>query len=81
MLFTIRNGVDFSPSRDKVCAKDTDVDAHATHSSPPSDQITDEVNLLLAIVLRPEADTTEKERPIDGSASVRVGSSQSGVML
>ena len=79
--FTICDRVVLPLACNKICTKNADVDAHATNGSPPPNQVTDEVDLLLAIVLCPETDTTEKEWPVDRSTSVRMGGSQTGVVL
>ena len=79
--FTICDRVVLPPACNKICTKNADVDAHATNGSPPPNQVTDEVDLLLAIVLCPETDTTDEERPVDRVTRVWMRRGESGVVL
>ena len=78
---TFRDRFDAPAASEEVGTENADEDRHAERAREPSDQVADEVDLLLAIVLCPEADTTEKEWPVDRSTSVRMGGSQTGVVL
>lgn len=65
----------------EVSTKDADVDRETNDASPPADDVTSEVNLLVILVLGPEADSTDKERPIERTTGVGMRSGQTGVML
>ena len=65
----------------EISTEDTDVDGETNNTSPPADNVTSEVDLLVLIVLGPEADTADEEGPVDRSASIWVGCSQTGVVL
>lgn len=36
--------------------------------------------MLLLVVLSPEADTADEERPVDGASGIRMGSSEASVV-
>lgn len=75
------NGSDPSPSGEHVRADDTDIDRHRNNAGPPANDISDEVDLLLALALCPEADTTQQERPVDGLTRIRMRRRQTRVVL
>lgn len=63
-----------------VRSDDTSIDSQDTAGNPPTDRVTEEVDLLTGVVLSPEADTTEKERPLVRMGSVRVAAGQLAVV-
>ena len=80
-LRTVRNGLDASPPGQNIRTEDPDEDRRADHTRPPSNQVADEVNLLLSVVLRPERDAGDEERPVERSARVRVRRDEARVVL
>lgn len=78
---TIRNGVDSTASGQQIRANDADVYRESDDTSPPPDDVTNQVDLLLGLVVGPEADTTQEERPVDRAAGIRMRSSETGVVL
>lgn len=80
-MLTIRYGINASAPGQKVRADDADVNGQSNNACPPPNDVTDEVDLFLRVVLSPEADTTEKEWPIDRVAGVRVRCSETSVVL
>lgn len=62
--------------RELIRRNDTGIDSQHTASNPPTDGVTQEVNLLPGIVLGPEADTAEKEGPLVRVRGVRVAAGQ-----
>lgn len=59
---------------------DEDRDRHDT--KPPTDDVADHVNLFpLVTRSRPETDTAEEERPVDGARGVGVAVGEAGVVL
>jgi hypothetical protein len=78
---TIRNGIHAPASRQKVGSKDPDIDRQRNSARPPTNDVTDQINLLLVVVVRPEADTTEKEWPVDGIAGIWMRTGQSCIVL
>ena len=69
---TFGNWIDCTATGDQICTKNTNIDGEGEYARPPSYQVTDEVDLLLALILGPEADSTEEERPIDRCARIRM---------
>lgn len=67
---TFGDRVDCSATGDQICTENTNIDGEGEHARPPSYQVTDKVDLLLALILCPETDSTEEERPIDWCARV-----------
>ena len=72
---------DVPTAGDHVGEHDARVQRDADDARPPTDQVSNEVNLLLAFGLGPETDTTNEERPVDRTAGVRVRRSETGVVL
>ena len=59
-----------SPLCKQICTQDTHVQRQGNGASPPPDNIANKVNLLLTLILRPEANTAQEERPVNGGASI-----------
>ncbi len=78
---TFGNRLNATTTCQEVSSKDTDEDRNANNASPPARKVTDEVDLLLAFILRPEADTADEEGPVEGTAGVWMGSGESCVVL
>jgi hypothetical protein len=78
---TLGDGLNPSPSSQKVRTDDTSEDGQRDYASPPADNVTDHVNLTLGIVLRPEGDTRKKEGPVDRVRRIGMGSGQTGIVL
>lgn len=75
------NGSDPSPPSEHIRADDSNVDRHRNDAGPPADDVTNEIDLLLSLALRPEADTAQQERPVDGLTRVGMRRRQARVML
>jgi hypothetical protein len=56
-------------------------DSKKTAGEPPSQRVTKEINLLLRIILSPEAHTSQQKWPHKRLAGVWVAASQSVVMV
>lgn len=78
---TFRQRLDVTTARDQVREHDARVERDADDARPPANDVTDEVDLLLALSLRPEADTADEEGPVDGAAGVGVRSGETSVVL
>ena len=81
VTLTFRYSFGAPPSSQDIRTDDTNIDRQRNNTCPPPDKITNQVNLLLGGVLRPEADSTQEERPVDGTARVWVGCSKSRIVL
>lgn len=78
---TFGNRLHTTTTCQKISSQDTDENRNANNASPPAGEVTDEVDLLLAFILRPEADTADEEGPVEGTTGVWMGSGESGVVL
>ena len=78
---TIGDRDDSTPASQLIRTQDTNEDRQCHHASPPSDDVTNHVDLFLSVVLGPEADTTEQKRPVDGTTSVRMRRRETRVVL
>src|SRR6266576_6777828 len=67
---TISNRVHRTASCNQICPEDTNEYRQTNGTSPPANNVTSQVDLLLGIGLRPEADTTQYKWPVDWSAGV-----------
>lgn len=76
----IRNGVDSTSSSNSVGGQNAEDDREGQAASPPRSDVANEVDLLLLVVLSPEADTADEERPVDGTSGIRMGSSETSVV-
>lgn len=77
----IRNWVHSTAPRQEIGTEDTNVDGEGNGAGPPADDVTNEVDLLLRVIVSPEADTSEEEWPVDGGTGVRMRGSQTSIML
>lgn len=80
-LLTSIERINTTTLRKLVGADDTSKDGKQTAGQPPAKRVTEEVNLLSGIILGPEADTTEQERPLDWHTGVRMAAGQSVVVV
>ncbi len=78
---TVFDRVQSSSSSKGVCANHTNKDGQTDNAKPPAGDIANEVDLLLLLVVSPEADTTEYEWPIERTAGIRVLASEARVVL
>lgn len=77
---TFVQSIHAASQRQLIRANHTCKDRQETASQPPPDWISEEVDLLAGIVLRPEANTTQEERPLEGFTRVRVLTGEGIVM-
>ena len=61
---TTIHGVKSAAERELISQDNASIDSQNTASKPPSNGVTKEVDLLASVVLRPEAHTTQQERPL-----------------
>lgn len=61
---TLRDGLNASPSSQKVRTDDTSEDGQRDYASPPADNVADHINLTLRVILCPEGDARKKEGPV-----------------
>ena len=73
---TLFQGIDSTSKGQLIRADNTSKDGKKTASNPPSDRVTQEVNLLPSVALGPEAHTSEEEWPLEGLTSVWVAAGQ-----
>lgn len=78
---TLVKSVNTTTLRELVGKKNTGKDCEQTASQPPANGVTQEVDLLASLVVGPEADTTEKERPLNRNTGVRVAAGESVVVV
>ena len=64
-----------------VSKKDTGVHSEKTAGKPPTDRVTEEVDLLASLVLSPEADTAKQERPLVRVAGIGVAAGELAVVV
>ena len=64
-----------------VSKKDTGVHSEKTAGKPPTNRVTEEVDLLASLVLSPEADTAEQERPLVRVAGIGVAAGELAVVV
>lgn len=81
LLLTILDWIDASSPRKCVGQHYTTPDRHASDADPPAGDVAHQIDLLLGLVVRPEADTTQQERPAEWLACVWVGGRKTGIML
>ena len=77
---TLFQGIDSTSKRQLIRTDDTSKDGQKTASNPPSNGVTQEVNLLPSVALGPEAHTSEEEWPLEGLTSIWVAAGQ-GVVV
>lgn len=80
-VHTLVESIDTTTLRELVGEKNTGKDGEQTAAQPPAKRVTKEVNLLARVVLGPETDTTEQERPLDGHAGIGVAAGESVVVV
>lgn len=73
---TVIKGVNSTAKRDLIRSDDANVDGDETARDPPTDRVTQEVDLLAGIVLGPEAHTPEQEGPLVRLAGIRMAAGQ-----
>lgn len=78
---TFGNRMDASPPRQQICANDSDKNGKTDDTGPPSNDITNHINLPLCLVLGPEGDTRKQEWPVNWTTSVWMRSCQTSIML
>jgi hypothetical protein len=78
---TILNRVKTTPSREGVSCHDASENGQPNDTEPPARNVANKVDLLLLVVVRPEADTAQYERPIERAACVGMVSGESRVVL
>ena len=78
---TLRNRLDVPTPSCEIRASDTNEHAESHDANPPPNRVASEVDLLLLVVISPEADTVQQERPVDGPTGVRVRCSQASIVL
>lgn len=78
---TLFQCVNSTAERQLVGTNNTGKHSQQTAGNPPSNRVTEEVDLAAGLVLGPEAHTTEQERPLEGLGSVRVAASQRVVVV
>jgi hypothetical protein len=66
---------------DLVSKKDTGVHSEKTAGKPPTNRVTEEVDLLASLVLSPEADTAKQERPLVRVAGIGVAAGKLAVVV
>lgn len=74
-------GINATALRKLVGTNDAGKDSQQAAYEPPSKWVTEEVDLLLCVVVGPEADTTKKEGPLDWETGVGVAAGQSVVVV
>ena len=80
-MLTIGDGIHATPASQQVRTEDADVNRDSNSRCPPPKDVADEVDLLLGIILRPEADAADQERPVDAAARVGMRSGKASVVL
>ena len=78
---TFIKAVNTTPLRQLVCTNDSCEDGKQTACNPPADGISKEIYLLPCIILCPEADTTEQERPLNRLTGIRMTTCQRIVVI
>lgn len=62
---TVLDRLDSTSACQRIGPDDTDEDGHGHHANPPRGDVSDKVDLLLLVILCPEADSTHQERPAE----------------
>jgi hypothetical protein len=78
---TLFDGIEASSPREHIRSNDAHEDTERHGTDPETKQISDHVDLLLVIVVGPETDSAQAERPFNGFTSIRVISSQASIVL
>lgn len=69
---TVFQSVDTTSKRQLIRTNNTPKHSQKTARNPPSNRVTQEVDLLASVVLSPEANTPKQERPLEWLTGVRV---------
>ena len=78
---TRRDGLDTTSPGEQVRTEDANKDRDAERRGEPADEVANEVDLLLPLVLRPEADAADEEGPIDRVAGIGMRSGKARIVL
>lgn len=78
---TIIERIHTTTERQLISRKDTSINGKKTASEPPTNRVSEEVDLLLGIGLRPETDTSQQEWPYEWLAGIGMAASQSIVVV
>jgi len=80
-MLTIGDRIHATPASQQVRTEDANVDRDSNSRRPPPNNVANKVDLLLGIVLSPEADATDQERPVDGAARIGMRSGKTSIVL
>lgn len=80
-VHTFIQSVNPAPLRQLIRPHDTGKNRQKTTSQPPPQRITQKVNLLLRIILRPKTHAPQEKRPLNGLAGVRMTARQRVVVV
>lgn len=80
-ILTLVERLNAAAKGELIGSDDASKDSEKSRCQPPAKRVTKEVDLLAGIILGPEGDTTEQERPRDRLGSVRVRAGQSVVVV
>lgn len=80
-VLTVVQSINASAQGDLISQNDTSVNSQQTGRQPPSDRVTNKVDLLAGVVLGPEADTTQQEWPLVRMAGIRMAAGQLAVVV
>lgn len=75
-LLTVVQSIDAAAKGDLVGKDDTSIDGQQTARKPPTNRVSQKVDLLACIGLGPETHAPEQEWPLVGLAGVRMTTSQ-----
>src|SRR3569833_4333566 len=73
---SVMQGIHATTKRELIGSDDARVDGEQAASDPPSHGVSEEVDLLARVVVGPEADASEQERPLVGKRRVRAAAGQ-----
>lgn len=74
-------GINATAERNLIGTNDTGIDSQQTAGKPPANRVSEEVDLLASLILSPEADTSEQERPLVRLAGVRMAAGELVVVV
>ena len=80
LKLTLFKSIGSTPKRQLISTNDTSKDRKKTARNPPPNRVTQEIDLLASVVLGPEANSPQQERPLEGLTGVRVTAGQ-GVVV
>jgi hypothetical protein len=67
--------------RKLIRSNNTNIHRQQRRSKPPPNRVTQEVNLRTRIIVRPEADTPQQERPMERLARIRMAARQGVIVV